>query len=224
MARGSGSGMPPHDPAYPGQREYTSRFLRVYDPLVLEVYCRLVWRCPAARLEDHYAEHLRPRHLDVGPGTGRFLARAALRPDAELTLLDPNPDVLAYAARRLHDRDVTLVNADVCKPLALDQRFESVGLNLVLHCLPHDHEQVAVRNLARVLEPGGVLFGSTVLGSCGSHTAISRRALWALNRRGAFDNLDSSPESVRTLLADCFRTVHVEVQGTVAIFTASRPR
>lgn len=115
-----------------------------------------------------------------GPGTGRFLARAALRPDAELTLLDPNPDVLAYAARRLHDRDVTLVNADVCKPLALDQRFESVGLNLVLHCLPHDHEQVAVQNLARVLEPGGVLFGSTVLGSCGSHTAISRRALRAL--------------------------------------------
>ena len=111
--------MTPDDPAYAGQREYTARLLRIYDPLVLGLYCRLVWRCPAARLERHYTEHLRRRHLDVGPGTGRFLARTQLPPKAQLTLLDPNPDVLTYAARRLRGLDVTLVEADVCKPLPL---------------------------------------------------------------------------------------------------------
>ena len=165
MTEDHGSGLAPDDPAYAGQRDYTAGFLRVYDPLVLGLYGRAVWRCPPARLGRHYAEHLRRRHMDVGPGTGRFLARAPLAPDAHITLVDPNPNVLAYTARRLRGRDVTLVQADVCKPLpAFEERFESVGLNLVLHCLPSDCEHAAIWHLAGVLEPEGVMFGSTVSG------------------------------------------------------------
>jgi SAM-dependent methyltransferase len=40
------------DPAYPGQREYSPVFLRIYDPLVLGLFSPLVWRCPTTYLLD----------------------------------------------------------------------------------------------------------------------------------------------------------------------------
>jgi len=48
------------------------------DPLVLGPIARFVWRCPTTRLVERYRQHIRDRHLDVGPGTGYFLAHAGL--------------------------------------------------------------------------------------------------------------------------------------------------
>lgn len=222
MARDRG-GLSPADPAYAGQKEYTPGFLRAYDPLVLGLYCRFVWRCPASRLLAHYGRHLRRRHLDVGPGTGYFLRRTPLPAGAELTLLDPNPNVLAHAGRRL--RAATLVQADVCKPLPLPGRpFDSVALNLVLHCLPASCKHRAVRHVADVLGSDGVLFGASVLGEADRRTRLSRRALAALNRRGTFDNLGDTEAGLRAMLASAFQTVEVEVHGAVAVFSASGVR
>jgi ubiquinone/menaquinone biosynthesis C-methylase UbiE len=100
------------DPAYAGQREYTPRFLRIYDPLVLGLYCRFIWRCPSSRLVTEYECHTRLRHLDIGPGTGDLLRRSTLPSDVSLTLLDPNPNVLEYAARRLAQHKPATLEAD----------------------------------------------------------------------------------------------------------------
>lgn len=89
------------DPAYPGQREYTPLFLRIYDPLILGFFTSVVWRCPTNRLLDGYRRHLGHRHLDVGPGTGYFLDRAGIPDGSPVTLLDPNVHVLDHASRRL---------------------------------------------------------------------------------------------------------------------------
>ena len=58
------------DPAYKGQRDFTPLTLRFYDPFVLSFSARWVWKCPVERLVENYRWHIRPNHLDVGPGTG----------------------------------------------------------------------------------------------------------------------------------------------------------
>jgi SAM-dependent methyltransferase len=214
------------DPAYRGQSEYTPFFLRIYDPVVLGFFTRAVWRCPTSRLVEGYRRHLRPRHLDVGPGTGYFLERAGLPAGSPVTILDPNVHVLEYASRRLQRLDVTAVEADVCKPLPLDGPFDSAALNGVIHCLPGplSRKAGAVANVAAVLAPSGVLFGASVLGTFGRHTWLARRALYANNRRRTFDNLGDTQQGLAEILEASFERVELETIGSFAIFAATYPR
>jgi ubiquinone/menaquinone biosynthesis C-methylase UbiE len=218
--------MTAQDPAYAGQRHYTPLFLRIYDPLVLGFFGRVVWRCPTDRLVEHYARHIGRRHLDVGPGTGYFLQRARLPADAEVTLLDPNPNVLRHAARRLAEREPSVIESDVLVPLGGDWRFDSAALNFVLHCLPGpmSRKAAAVRNIADVLEPDGVLFGATVLGAPEVQTWLSRVALRQNNRQEIFDNLSDTEDGLRTILRAAFEDVQIEVCGAVAVFSATKPK
>ena len=214
------------DPAYGGQREYTPLFLRLYDPVILGFFTRVMWRCPSSRLVERYRRYVRPRHLDVGPGTGYFLERAGLPEGCPVTLLDPNPNVLDHASRRLRQLDITAVEADVLKPLPLDGSFESAALNGVLHCLPGPlpRKADAVANVAAVLAPTGVLFGASILGTSARHTRLSRSALKSNNRRGVFDNLDDTEEGLAEIIGASFEHVELETIGTMAVFMATNPR
>jgi ubiquinone/menaquinone biosynthesis C-methylase UbiE len=210
----------------PGHAAYTALFLKVYDPLVLGFYSRRVWRCPLNLLGDNYDRHIGRRHLDVGPGTGYFLQRAQVPADADVTLLDPNPNVLAHASRRLAHLNPVAVRADVSDPLLGGRSFDSAALNYVLHCLPgpRSRKAAAVGNVAAVLEPDGVLFGATILGEPHLHTRVGRAVLWDLNRKGVFDNRADTEEGLRSILAASFNQVAVEVVGSVAIFSARAPQ
>jgi SAM-dependent methyltransferase len=215
-----------NDPAYEGQREYTPLFLRIYDPLILGVFAPVIWRCSASRLVEGYRRHVGHRHLDVGPGTGYFLARTGLPDASPVTLLDPNVNVLSHASRRLQNLDVTTIEADVLKPLPVSGSFDSAALNGVLHCLPGPlpSKAAAVANVAEVLTPGGVLFGSSILGTSGRHTWLGRRILEANNRRGTFDNLGDTEEGLGEILTACFEWVELETIGTMVLFAATNPR
>ena len=214
------------DPAYEGQREYTPVFLRIYDPLILGFFTPVVWRCPTDHIVDGYRRHVGRRHLDVGPGTGYFLERAALPEGRHVTLLDPNVHVLEHASRRLSHLAITTIEADVCKPLPVQGPFESAALSGVLHCLPGPlpRKAAAVANVAAVLAPRGVLFGASILGSSGHHTWFARRLLDANNRRGTFDNLGDTEDGLREILRASFEQVELEVIGSMAIFSATGPR
>lgn len=214
------------DPAYRGQSEYTPFFLRIYDPVVLGFFTRVLWRCPTTRLVEGYRRHVRPLHLDVGPGTGYFLERAGLPERSPVTILDPNVHVLDHASRRLQRLDITTVEADVCKPLPIDGPFDSAALNGVIHCLPGplSRKADAVANVAAVLAPTGVLFGASILGTSGRHTWLSRRVLYANNRRGTFDNLTDTEEGLRQILEASFERLELETVGSMAIFAATNPR
>jgi SAM-dependent methyltransferase len=214
------------DPAYGGQSEYTPLFLRIYDPVILGFFTRVMWRCPASRLVERYRQHIRTPHLDVGPGTGYFLDRAGLPEGSPVTLLDPNTSVLRYASQRLRRLDITAVEADVLKPLPLDGPFDSAALNGVIHCLPGplSRKADAVANVAAVLAPTGVLFGASILGITARHTWLSRRALSTNNRRGVFDNLGDTEEGLAEILGASFEHVELETIGTMAVFAATRPR
>jgi SAM-dependent methyltransferase len=220
------SSMDRDDPAYAGQREYTPFFLRIYDPLILGVFTRAIWRCPTSRLLEGYRQHIRRGHLDVGPGTGYFLERAGLAEGSPVTLLDPNRHVLDHASRRLRHLDITTVEADVCKPLPVEGQFASAAMNGVIHCLPGplSRKAAAVINVAAVLAPTGVFFGSSILGTSGRHTRLARSVLDANNRRGTFDNLGDTEDGLREILEASFERVELETVGSMAIFAATDPR
>src|SRR6202011_4465308 len=125
-----------------------------------------VWRCPTGRLMQQYTRHVGRRHMDVGPGTGYFLQHAQLPGDTAILLVDPHRNVSGPAARRLSQFNPSVLQADVLKPLPVaGQRFDSIALNYVLHCLPGpmSRRAAAIRNLAAILESDGVLFGATLL-------------------------------------------------------------
>ena len=214
------------DLAYRGQSDYTRLLLNVYDPLVLGLAARFVWRCPTSQLVERYRRHIRGRHLDVGPGTGYFIERSGLRDGSPVTILDPNANVLDHVSRRLRHLHITIVEADVCKPIPVGGPFDSAALHLVLHCLPGplSRKAVAVANVAAVLAPTGVLFGASVLGTSTRHTWLARRVLDAFNRRGAFDNLKDTEDGLREILEASFEHVELETIGSIAIFAATGPR
>jgi ubiquinone/menaquinone biosynthesis C-methylase UbiE len=214
------------DPAYKGQAGYNAFMLAIYDPFVLGFMTRAVWRSPMDPVVERYRKHIGRRHLDVGPGTGYFIEKAAPPPGTEITLLDANPNVLAHCSRRLRAINPSTVEADVMKPLPVDGRFDSAALNFVLHCLPgpQSHKAVAIRNVAAVLESDGVLFGGTVLGLAERHTRPARAVLRIFNRSGAFDNRTDTANGLSDILEDSFEDVTVDVVGSAALFTARRPR
>jgi SAM-dependent methyltransferase len=214
------------DPSYKGYRGYTPLLLKIYDPWVLGFMARAVWRCPIPPAIERYRRLVGHRHLDVGPGTGYFLEKTAPPEGTEITLLDPNPNVLAHASRRLAAMHPTTVQADVMKPLPVEGTFDSAALSYVLHCLrgPQSHKAVAIRNIADVLVPDGVLFGGTVLGLGERHTPQARVFLRAANRLGDFDNQGDTAEGLRQILEESFETVEVDVVGSTANFTATAPR
>lgn len=218
--------MDPDDPAYRGQSDYNRLLLSLYDPLVLGPIARFVWRCPTSGLLARYRQRIRTRHLDVGPGTGYFLEKSGLPDGSPVTIVDPNALVLDHVARRLKHLDVTIVEADVLKPLPVEGPFDSAALHLVIHCLPGPlwRKAQAVANVAAILAPTGVLFGASVLGTSGHHTWLARRVLDAFNRRGTFGNLDDTEDGLRQILAASFERVELETVGSIAIFAATTPR
>jgi SAM-dependent methyltransferase len=214
------------DPAYRGQADYSPLLLKLYDPIVIGILGRLLWRFPGYPLVDLYRSRISDRHLDIGPGTGYLIDHSGIPDGGHVTIVDPNPNVLRHATRRLRRLHVTAVEADVLKPLPVEAPFDSAALSLVIHCLPGPltRKAAAVANVAAVLAPDGVLFGASVLGRSGQHTWLGRRVLSAFNRRGAFDNLDDSEEGLREILAASFESVDMETFRSIVVFSASKPR
>lgn len=214
------------DPGYRGQAGYTPFLLAIYDPWVIGFMTRAVWRTPIDPFVRSYRTHIGRRHLDVGPGTGWFIRRAAPPPGTEVTLLDPNANVLRVASRRLAALEPVTVMADVMKPLPVDGPFDSAALSFVLHCLrgPDENKAIAIRNIADALTPEGVLFGGTVLGLGERHTPQARAVLRAANWHGDFDNLGDTSLGLRRTLEASFDRVEIEVLGSAARFVATGPR
>jgi methyltransferase family protein len=209
---------------HPSVAVYTPARLALYDPVILGLSCSLVWKCPKRHFLDLYDQHIGSPHLDIGVGTGYFLDRCRFpveRP--QITLLDPSDACLTKAAKSLERYSPRLVQASVLEPLDLrTARFASVAMNGVLHCLPASPETKAAifRNLRPLLQDGGVVFGSTILGSGVEHGRLARMALARYNREGFFTNLEDDLEGLERALGQPFADRHIEVRGSFALFAA----
>lgn len=223
MTTTTAPGLEPGDPAYAGQADYTPGFLAVYDPLVLGVMNRVMWRCPTGEILRLYEEHAAGAHLDVGPGTGWYLDHCRFEEPPEITLFDANVYVLEKATRRLARLDPAVHQGNLLESTGLEPgTFDSISLTHVLHCLPGTMADKAavLGRLAALLRPDGVLFGSTILAGGVAHTPVSRGLMRFLNARGVFGNGDDDLDALERALDGHFARHEVRTVGSVALFTA----
>lgn len=206
-----------------GQAVYTKSLLAYYDLLVLGFSNRLVWRCPSTHLLALYNRHVTSNHLDVGVGTGFFLDRCRFPTDRpRLALMDLNTTCLDAASRRLARYRPEVYRANVLDPIHIDASpFDSIGLNYLLHCLPGTirTKSAVFRHLKTLLNPGGTMFGSTLLHG-GVHRNWAAKRLMALyNSKGIFTNDQDDLEGLRAVLAENLTGVTIEVVGCAALFS-----
>jgi 2-polyprenyl-3-methyl-5-hydroxy-6-metoxy-1,4-benzoquinol methylase len=171
-----------------------------------------------------YDEHVSGNHLDVGVGTGYFLDHCRF-PVAKgrLVLMDANLDPIEYASKRLRRYAPAGLQANVMKPIPFEgEKFDSIGINHVVHCLPGTMREkgVAFQNLKALMKNGAVLFGATVLGSGVDHNFLGAKWLEYSNQKGVLDNLRDTAADLKAVLEEHFATSSVQVIGRTALFTA----
>jgi ubiquinone/menaquinone biosynthesis C-methylase UbiE len=198
--------------------------LPFYDPLL-----RLVMREKAfrTRLLEQAEIGPRDRVLDLGCGTGTLLLMVqALRPQAELVGVDGDPKVLGRAHAK-----AAKVGAAIRFDEALadrlpypDARFDRVLSSLMLHHLSPDEKRAALREVRRVLAPGGSFhlldFGPPA-------NAYARLAAHLFDHGGRLrENLEGRlPERMREagLAAVRERGNHNTPFGPLAFYSAAAP-
>jgi SAM-dependent methyltransferase len=214
---------PPLDPI-PGQAVYTPRLLAIYDTAALRIILPLGWGCALRRIRDLYDRHVSPDHLDVGVGTGYFLKHCTrLTPSHQVTLLDMNTNSLQKTADRLQGLAPATVQANVLEPINLPaESFDSVSMTQLLHCLPGSlaAKAPALENIAALMRPGAVLFGTTVLWRGQRHNMLGRKILHSYDKRGIYSNREDDLDTLRTILDTTFARSEVTMAGRIAIFTA----
>lgn len=207
-----------------GQAIYTPRLLSAYDFLVLGLSNRLVWKCPSARIEQLYNRHVTSNHLDVGVGTGYFLDRCRFpTPAPRVALMDLNPNTLAFCAARLARYEPEVYRRNVLDPIALEaSKFDSVGVNYLLHCLPGsmDSKAAVFDHLRALMNPDAVVFGATLLHDGVSPSWLAKRLMAAYNRKGIFSNRNDSLECLKRALTRRFRSFSLDLVGCAALFSA----
>lgn len=142
-------------------REYLPATSRHLPPAFYDVFSQLLgardahWRLVAqAGLEPGQTV------LEIGCGTGSVLLLAAHAvPATTLIGLDPDPSVLAIAARKARRAGVQVrLDRGYADRLPYpDGSVDRVLSSLMLHHLPHDQQQAALQEVRRVLRPGGRL-------------------------------------------------------------------
>lgn len=211
-----------------GAAVYSSFVLKLYDLWVLGFSNRYAWRCPTGKvLLPFYRRHAGQRHLDVGVGTGYYLANAGFGADQEISLLDLNETSLRVAAQRLGRAPAAAFTADAMQPGAAlaGRRYDSIALFYLLHCMPGTMQRKAsvFEGLKHHLNEGGVLYGATILGDSVPHNGIGRALMNAYNRKGIFGNRHDTAEGLNRALEQHFADVEVTMCGRVALFVARAP-
>ncbi len=210
-----------------GQAVYTRRTLRAYDFMVLGVSNRLIWKCPTSRLLEHYNEHVTDNHLDVGVGSGYFPDRCRFGSSTpRVALMDLNTDALDFASARISRYQPETYRRDVLKPLAVDgDKFDSIALNYLIHCLPGTMQTKSVifDHLAPIMNPGAVIFGSTLLQGGVPRGWMARRLMSFYNQRGIFSNTDDRLADLQAAIQSRFCRVHLQVIGCAALFSGHVP-
>lgn len=205
-----------------GQAVYTQRTLALYDFVVLTVSNQWIWQCPTPKLLALYNQQVTANHLDVGVGTGYFLDCCQFPTSTpRLALMDLNPNALDFAAQRVARYQPEVYQVNVLEPIALNaQKFDSVSINYLLHCLPGTiaSKSVIFEHLKGLMNPNAILFGSTLLQGGVPRNGLAKRLMQIYNQKGIFSNASDDLEGLQRSLHKSFTDISVEVVGCAALF------
>jgi ubiquinone/menaquinone biosynthesis C-methylase UbiE len=119
------------------------------------------------RLREALAPAPGERLLEVGPGTGYYALEVAcwIAPEGRLDLFDLQQEMLDHTLLRAEERGIdnlVAVQGDACALPYRDATFDAAYLVTVLGEIPD--QEAALRELARVVKPGGRVVVGELLG------------------------------------------------------------
>jgi len=205
-----------------GQAFYSKRNLRIYDLGVLGLSNSWIWRCPTQQLLNHFNQFVSANHLDIGVGSGFYLDRCRFpSPNPRLALMDLNPQALDYAALRNRRYQPKKYVRNVLEPISWEEeKFDSVSLNYLLHCVPGSIESKAVifDHVLELMHPGAVCFGSTLLQHGVHRNWAAQRLMGFYNQKGIFANTADSLEGFEREFFSRFKRPTLKTIGCAVVF------
>ncbi|TDJ00711.1 MAG: class I SAM-dependent methyltransferase [Candidatus Dadabacteria bacterium] len=207
-----------------GQAAYTPRMLSIYNFLILRVIVPYIWECPIDNVIKLYNANISSNHLEIGVGSGYFLDNCKFPSDnPRLALMDLNPNSLKFTAEKVSRYKPEIYRGNILEPIETDmEKFDSIAINAVIHCLPGtmSTKLVVFDHINALLNPGGVVFGSTILNIGVKQNWLTKKFMKNFNNRRIFCNLEDDLSTLEEGLTERFSKSEVKVIGTVALFRA----
>ncbi|KHN97630.1 uncharacterized protein MAM_04645 [Metarhizium album ARSEF 1941] len=207
---------------------YKTRRLLVYDYWVLGIVSTYAWGCPTSQYPlPQFRANVGKNHLDIGIGTGYYLRKGRLPATTRVTLVDIEKTALEFGLKRCGRSDARGIVADILKPLPVDDKFDSVSMYYLLHCIPATVEDKCgiFSHIRNNMTSDGVIHGATVVArgvrKDGRFAAHMRRKVV---EAGIFQNADDNPYDFEHALRRNFHQVEVRVVGAVFLFRAAKPK
>ncbi|GAB7352919.1 hypothetical protein MBLNU459_g3504t1 [Dothideomycetes sp. NU459] len=207
---------------------YTPWRLTYYDFWVLGIVTTYAWCCPTTTyLLPLFRANVRKNHLDIGVGSGYYLGPSTVPTTTNLTLIDSESHALAVAKARTRRMDATAIVANVLKPLPLSQKYDSVSMYYLLHCIPVSIEEKCrvFSNIKVHMTTDGVLTGANILNKGVKQDnffgAWIRRGI---TRHGILHNQSDTAYDFEHALRENFCQVETWVVGSIFIFRAQTPK
>jgi ubiquinone/menaquinone biosynthesis C-methylase UbiE len=182
---------------FAGQAVYSKKVLSFYDLWVLGFSNHVLWKCPTRLISEMFSDLATENHLDVGVGTGYYLKKNFGSNNQRIGLIDLNKNSLESTSRAIQQFKPEVYHRNILEPLKLNcQAFDSVSINYLLHCLPGSMSEKTIifKHLNDYMNPGAILFGSTILGKGTPKNYFAKKLMAFYNQKGIFCNVsDQSP-------------------------------
>jgi ubiquinone/menaquinone biosynthesis C-methylase UbiE len=144
--------------------------------------------------------------LDVGCGTGYFarLLAQSVGGNGLVVGVDASPEMIRYARQQAAQTRNCQFQLGTAESLSLpSDRFDAVVSSLFMHHLPSDLQRTALREMWRVLRPGGVLLVA--------EARVPRAFGWRLVARvHGYDRMAEAVPHLERMIAD---TEFVQIRG-----------
>lgn len=177
-----------------------------------------------------FGPNIGPQHLEVACGTGTLLAlilrwrRWKKLPLASITGIDYAPAMLAGARKRFaQDPHIQIDHADAARLPFPDNFFDTANIANSIHCFPAVED--ALRDVLRVLKPGGTLAANVLLYPAGFpllRYAAQRINAWGI-RKGILYSPFEYADIRQRLLHAGFAITHEFTSGNTWNVIATKP-